>query len=80
MKKAVIVMMHLQTKEKQGLLAVTRSQDGRHGTGFPSQPSEEPILLTSSLQKHEIVNFCCFKPHNLCCFVTTALGTSYNSK
>ena len=35
-RKADVVMIPLQ----KGLLAVTRSQEGRHGTDFPSQPSE----------------------------------------
>lgn len=44
-KEAEIVIMHLQTKERQGLPAITSSQEERHGLGSPSQPSEGTNLV-----------------------------------
>ena len=50
------------------------------GQIFPHSPQKELTVLTSRLQNYETVKFSCFKPHNLCCSITTALGNQYKQR
>ena len=69
-------VMQLQAKEWQPMPAITTSSKEARKDA-PLHVSEDtalPCFWTSSLQKCETINFCCFKPPGLWYFVTATLG------
>ena len=59
--KAEVGVLFLYAREFQGLLANHQKLGRRHGTDFPSYPSEETnpadtLILDSGLQDHELVH------------------------